>query len=182
MLVVVDVQNGFLNEHTHHVLANVGRLVAAWRAHAAPVAFTRFVNREGGPHVRWIGWTRFMNEPENALVPGLDAREGEIVVKHVYSAFTEAFERRVRELRVGRLVLCGIATDGCVLKTAVDAFEREIEPVVAVDACASHAGARIHEAGLELLARFIGRRQLRSVETIVAGLAGDAPPSTGAQA
>jgi nicotinamidase-related amidase len=166
MLVVVDVQNGFLNEHTHHVLANVGRLVAAWRAHAAPVAFTRFVNREGGPHVRWIGWTRFMNEPENALVPGLDAREGEIVVK----------------LRVGRLVLCGIATDGCVLKTAVDAFEREIEPVVAVDACASHAGARIHEAGLELLARFIGRRQLRSVETIVAGLAGDAPPSTGAQA
>jgi len=65
------------------------------------------------------------------------------------------------------LVLCGIATDGCVLKTAVDAFERGIEPVVVVDACASHAGNAVHEAGLLLLGRFIGAGQLRSVADFV---------------
>jgi nicotinamidase-related amidase len=65
------------------------------------------------------------------------------------------------------LVLCGIATDGCVLKSAVDAFERGIEPVVVTDACASHAGREIHEAGLLLLARFIGPGQLKSAADFV---------------
>jgi len=47
------------------------------------------------------------------------------------------------------------------LKSAVDAFERDIEPVVITDACASHAGGAVHEAGLLLLGRFIGKDQLR---------------------
>ena len=53
------------------------------------------------------------------------------------------------------------------LKTAIDAFERGIEPVVVVDACASHAGREIHEAGLTLLRRFVGGRQLRTTAEVL---------------
>ncbi|WP_280431477.1 isochorismatase family protein [Nocardia brasiliensis] len=38
-----------------------------------------------------------------------------------------------------RLILCGIATDACVLKTALDAFERGYVPWVVRDAVASNA-------------------------------------------
>jgi nicotinamidase-related amidase len=80
---------------------------------------------------------------------------------------TPELENYLREQQVERLVLCGIATDGCVLKSAVDAFERGIEPVVVTDACASHGGSEIHEAGLLLLGRFIGAGQLKSVADFV---------------
>ena len=130
-------------------------------ARGEPVAFTRFVNVEGGPHERWIGWSRFMEEPENALHDALGVDDHPVFVKHGYTAFTPEFEKHLESLGIERLVICGIATDGCVLKTAVDAFERNIEPVVVTDACASHAGAAVHDAGLLLLGRFIGKKQLK---------------------
>jgi nicotinamidase-related amidase len=161
LLLVVDVQNGFANEHTRHVIEPINGLIREFADRGAPVAFTRFVNVEGGPHERWIGWTRFMEEPENALHDALDADDHPVFIKHGYTAFTPEFEKHLEGLGVERLVICGIATDGCVLKTAVDAFERNIEPVVVTDACASHAGEAVHEAGLLLLGRFIGKNQLK---------------------
>jgi len=167
MLLVVDVQNGFVNEHTRHVVDTVNALIGAFSRRGEPVAFTRFVNTPGSGYQRWIGWTRFMHGPENDLFDALDAGAGPVFIKHGYTAFTPEFETHVREQRVERLVVCGIATDGCVLKSAVDAFERGIEPVVVTDACASHAGSAVHEAGLLLLGRFIGTRQLKLVADFI---------------
>ena len=167
LLLVVDVQNGFVNGYTRHLIDVVNGLIAGFAGRREPVAFTRFVNIPGSGHERWIGWTRFMHEPENALVDTLATGSSPVFVKHGYTAFTPAFEDHVRERRIERLLLCGIATDGCVLKSAVDAFERGIEPVVLSDACASHAGREIHEAGLLLLSRFIGPRQLKSAAGFV---------------
>ena len=167
MLLVVDVQNGFVNEHTRHVIEPINRLIGAFSERGEPVAFTRFVNRPDSGYERWIGWTRFMHGPENDLYDAIDARAGPVFVKHGYTAFTPELESYLREQQVERLVLCGIATDGCVLKSAVDAFERGIEPVVVTDACASHGGSEIHEAGLLLLGRFIGAGQLKSVADFV---------------
>jgi nicotinamidase-related amidase len=167
LLLVVDVQNGFVNENTRHIIDSVNALIRAFTDRGEPVAFTRFVNLPGGGHERWIGWTRFMQAPENDLFEAVEASAGPVFVKHGYTAFTDEFERYVDEQKVERLILCGIATDGCVLKTAVDAFERGIEPVVVTDACASHAGSAVHEAGLLLLGRFIGAGQLKSVADFV---------------
>jgi len=167
MLLVVDVQNGFINEHTLHLVAIINELIARFSRRGEPVAFTRFVNLPGSGYERWIHWTRFMHEPENALHADIDTGAYPVFVKHGYTAFTPRFEDHVRGQGIERLLLCGIATDGCVLKSAVDAFERGIEPVVLVDACASHAGRDIHEAGLLLLSRFIGQGQLKSVSDFV---------------
>jgi nicotinamidase-related amidase len=166
-LLVVDVQNGFLNEHTRHVIANINRLTEAFVAREEPVAFTRFVNTPGSGYERWIGWSRFMSEPENAIVDAIDVRAGRVFVKHGYSAFTPAFSDYLSDAGIDSLVICGIATDGCVLKSAVDAFERDIEPWVVSDACASHAGASLHEAGLILIGRFIGTGQLKQTSDFV---------------
>ncbi len=167
MLLVVDVQNGFINEHTAHVIEPINTLIGAFSDRGIGVAYTRFVNTPDSGYARWIGWTRFMGEPETVLFDALDTSAGPVFVKHGYTAFTHEFSEHVVEQQIERLILCGIATDGCVLKTAVDAFERDIEPVVVIDACASHAGREVHDAGLMLLARFIGAGQLKSVSEFV---------------
>ena len=57
-------------------------------------------------------------------------------------------------------MFCGIATERDVLKSAADAFEHGYGPWIVTDACASDAGPEIHESGLTVARRLIGRNQL----------------------
>ncbi len=53
------------------------------------------------------------------------------------------------------------------MKTAVDAFERRLTPLIISDACASHAGGDVHAAGLMILGRFIGKEQLLTTSDLL---------------
>lgn len=167
LLLIIDLQNGFVNQRTAHILPAIKRLIAHFTSQQLPVAFTRFINQPDGAHVKWIGWSRLMTEPDINLVTDFQPMASHVFDKGSYTAFTAEFEHFLAANTVNALVLCGIATDGCVLKTAVDAFERHIKPLVVQDACASHAGPDLHEAGLRLLTRFIGRQQLVTVAELL---------------
>ena len=97
------------------------------------------------------------DETELAFAPRPDAL---VVDKHTYTALTPAVRSELRRINADSVALCGIATDGCVLKTAVDLFEAGLRPIVRLDACGSHGGGECHDAGVLLLRRFIGDAQL----------------------
>lgn len=168
-LFVVDMQNGFVNQNSAHIVPNIIRLLD--RGGWSTVVFTRFINRPESPYVRWIGWSRFMASPETDIIDQLRPYARKVIDKKGYSAFVPAVAKFLEKRKIKRVVVCGVATDGCVLKTAVDAFEREIEPVVVADACASHAGSVVHDAALMLIPRFIGRRQVRTTDEVLAEIA-----------
>jgi nicotinamidase-related amidase len=108
-----------------------------------------------------------MEPPEIELHPDLLCLARIVFDKPGYTSFTPDVRTWIRDNNITKLYCCGIATEGCVLKTAVDAFEADIEPVVVHDACASHAGRTQHEAGLFVLARFIGKGQIQSIDEVV---------------
>ena len=167
LLLVIDMQNGFVTGKTEHVVPGIKTLVEHFNEAGLPVAFTRFINRPDGGHVKWIGWSRLMAEPETDLAAELRELAVNVFDKNGYTAFTSEFERFLQAHNIDTLILCGIATDGCVLKSAVDAFERNIRPLIVQDACASHGGDALHRAGLQLLARFVGGKQLVNVQDII---------------
>lgn len=68
-LLVVDVQEGFINAFTQHIPERVAALIE--RDDYDPVLFTRFVNTENGPYHRFIGWEACADEPEINLTPGV---------------------------------------------------------------------------------------------------------------
>jgi nicotinamidase-related amidase len=155
-LIIIDVQRGFLNDWTRHLPARVERLQGRYDR----VVATRFVNPPGSPYRRWIHWRRFApgsDDVELAFAPrpGTPVRD-----KAVYGAVTDPLLRELRADGVAEVHLCGIATDNCVLKTAVDLFENGIRPLVLADYCASHGGPECHDCGLRLLRRFIGADQV----------------------
>ncbi|MEZ5962473.1 MAG: isochorismatase family cysteine hydrolase [Planctomycetota bacterium] len=166
LLLVVDVQVGFVNPATEHVLDPIVDLVRLADAQGVPVAFTRFLNFAGSGWVKWLHWSRFMASPEIDLHPRVLPLARNVFDKSAYGAFTPAFVEFVARHEIDRMFLCGVATDGCVLKSAVDAFERDIEPFVIVDACASHAGSAVHQAGLLLASRFLGKGQLITIDDL----------------
>jgi len=166
VLVVVDVQNGFITEDSAPVVPVIVELVRRWQGLGGEVVFTRYLNYAGSPYERLIGWTEMTHAPDTDLVPELASHVGHspVVDKRIYSLFTPEGTQLVDEHRWTDLYICGIDTDSCVLKTAVDAFERgDLTPWIVEDACASHAGPEPHNAGLLVARRFIGRSQIISV-------------------
>jgi nicotinamidase-related amidase len=169
-LVVIDMQNGFLNERSNHVVAPVVDLVEHWEHAGGDTLFTRYLNYPGSPYERLIRWSRLQSSPEIDIVDKLVpyAQRSRVVIdKTIYSLFNDEGTAIVRDGGWTDLIFCGVATDGCVLKSAVDAFELGYTPWVVRDACASHAGEAIHQAGLLLTGRFIGADQLIDVKTVI---------------
>ena len=163
VLVVVDVQNGFITEHSQPVIPVIVDLVRRWQTAHGDVIFSRYHNYTGSPFERLIGWTKMVSSPETDFVTELAPYVGPhtpIVDKYIYTLFTPEGTHLVNEHGWTDLYLCGIDTDSCVLKTAVDAFERNLTPWILKNACASHAGPKTHNAGLLIAARFIGANQI----------------------
>jgi nicotinamidase-related amidase len=161
-LIVVDVQNGFVNRHSETALDGVNRAIEHARALGIPVFFTRFINSEGSAWETLIGWSRLRTSPETDLHSSIASavHPDEVIDKAQYSSVLGEIASLVDGGGFREIAICGIATDSCVLKTAVDLFELGVRPVVLTDAVASHAGEDVHEAGLLLIGRFIGRDQL----------------------
>lgn len=162
-LFVIDMQNGFVSNKSAPIVPAVADLLGRWRATGRPYVLSRFINYADSPYERLIGWSRMESSPEIDLVPEIaPAASGAAAVidKGIYSAFTEEGIHLVERNGWDNIVVAGIATESCVLKTAVDAFELGLTPWVVTDASYSHAGAEPHEAGLLVAGRFIGSKQL----------------------
>src|SRR5438094_1476109 len=161
-LLVVDVQLGFLNDFTRHIPERVVRLVE--HGDYAPLLFTRFVNTPGSSYHRLLDWHECESPPQTDLAPEIRplARRGKVFPKLGFTGLPDELAEHLRKNRLETLVVVGIDTDMCVLKCAMDVFDLGIEPVILTDCCASTAGLQAHFAGLAILSRNVGPRQLRA--------------------
>ncbi|WP_433388446.1 cysteine hydrolase [Micromonospora sp. KLBMP9576] len=162
VLVVTDVQNGFVREQSAHVVPIIVDVVRRWQQAGGETLFTRYINYPGSPFERFFGWHRLQSSPETDIVADLTpyVDRGIVLDKVIYSPFTSDGIKLFQQRGWREFYFCGIATESCVLKGAVDAFERNLTPWLIADASASHAGPEAHEAGLLVARRFIGPRQV----------------------
>jgi nicotinamidase-related amidase len=162
VLVVVDVQNYFIQPPSAHIVPIIADLVSRWQDTGADVVFTRYLNYPDSPFERLIGWAEMQGSPQTDIVAELQpyAARATVLDKTIYSLFSDEGDALVRERGWTDLYICGAATESCVLKTAVDAFERDLTPWVIEDASASHSSQAAHDAGVFVTQRFIGEGQI----------------------
>ena len=168
-LLVVDVQNGFVNESSQHIVEPIARCLHQWLSVGRPAVLTRFINTKGSKWETLIHWGRLQASPETDFSPAIQrvvdgyapANNLLVVNKTIYSSMSDLVWRFLESRQIADIYVCGISTDGCVLKTVVDIFEfGNYKPYLLTDLSASHAGNEIHQAGLLLAGRFIGIDQL----------------------
>lgn len=161
-LLLVDLQQGFLNDFTRHIPERVVRLIERDRAIYDPILITRFINVDGGPFRRFLDWHACAEPPETDLVPEIApyVHEEHVFSKPGSAGMSPELVLWLQEHEVERVTLAGIDTDMCVLKIALDIFDLGIEPIILVDCCASTSGLQSHLAGLAVLARNIGADKL----------------------
>lgn len=157
-LFVIDVQNGFVSAETQAVVPRILKLIDLFDGEL--VISTRFINTEHSGFTDIMHWQRLKRSPETDLCSGIEERSGIVIEKPTYSACTAEVVRILRERQITQAYVCGIDTDCCVLKTAMDLFELNIRPVVLTGYCASNGGAASHQAAIKVLERTIGLPQL----------------------
>jgi ureidoacrylate peracid hydrolase len=173
-LLVIDMQNGFLHPNgsiprndkpmleVERVVAETVDLVAAAREAGLPVIYTAHVFRPDYVDVPSRLRIRDMfNQDDETLIKGswdaaiadeLKPLDSEPVVeKNRYDAFLYTdLELILRTLGIGRLLVCGVATNVCVESTVRSAEQRDFGVTVASD-CTS-GPAEYHDAALAAMA------------------------------
>lgn len=155
-LVVIDVQHvftdpasGWYAEGADRAVAVIADLVDRFRGRTA---FTRFVRDPaetgawGAYYDRWTEFRLAPDDPRWALSTDLPAG-APVVDEPTFSKWATGLRDVVGE---ADLVLCGVATECCVLSTAFGAADAGRAVTVVADACAG-ATVAAHRAALEIL-------------------------------
>ena len=157
-LIVIDVQNGFITKSSSHIVARIKELLESKKFNT--VVFTQFVNVPNSPFRKIKKWNKVGMSPETDIANVLKPFAKTVFKKNLYSSFTAEFEQFLKEKRITQLYLVGIDTECCVLKTAVDAFEKGYEPFLLENYCASHESRKFHSIGVALFGRLVSPRHI----------------------
>jgi nicotinamidase-related amidase len=157
-LLIVDVQNGFINNHTKHIPQKIEEELIHNYKH---LFATRFYNTNGSQYERLIGWYKLKrNTPDFELAIKLPEHANIIDKKNKYTCVDRNLKKTIKEEGITSVHICGIDTSICVTKCATDLFESNIKPFVLVNYCASTAGQKDHDCAVNILRRLIGKEQV----------------------
>jgi len=152
-LLVIDVQNLFTEPGAPlaapdgpEIVPHINKLVRYCRGANIPVIWVLETNRKDGSDLGMMGkYWKSMGPPDSWLAPDthywelypkLEYKPTDIYVrKPKYNAFWGSdLEAVLRGLKAESLIFTGICTDVCVGTTLIDAFHRDFNPIMAVDA------------------------------------------------
>lgn len=188
-LVVIDMQTGFRDGTSQWSVPRYDEIVPVIEALSAavtgPAVFTRFVADPANVQGAWTAYYERWNEmllpaeaPEWDLTMSVPSGSA-IVSKTTFSKWGPELAALIPA--GGELVLTGVATDCCVLSTALGAVDAGRYVTVIADACAAVSDEAQQQALalLDLLAPMC--RVVSSAEFLAAGHAGPAAEQSMAQ-
>lgn len=153
-LLVIDVQNYFINEHTKYIPSKIASFIERGRFEF--VLFFRFVNSDSSNFVRDLKWKQMFASPDIDIVQELQkfTIDTNVFSKTSFSALqSQEVASYLDTNKITSLFICGFDTDGCVLATAMDAFDKGYKVRVLQDLCGSHHGVQYHQNAIEIIKR-----------------------------
>ena len=153
-LIVVDVQKDNVGRFCQSIIPNIKSLIKKTREKEIPIIYACDSRYPEDSLFKRVGRKpHAIRGTEGAgVVEELKPAPGDIIIeKRMMSAFFGTdLDITLRERGIKRLIITGIRTEFCLLKTVLDAFELGYEVIVPSDACASPSEEG-HEATLKSL-------------------------------
>ena len=138
-LVIIDVQNGLLvNDRIKKLPHKIVELVEHNKFDF--VVTTQFKNRLGSQFDKLMGWYGMSDTASQEIDSDIAEISSRNFVKYGYSCFTDEFEEFIRGNNIDKLYFAGLDIDACVLKSALDSFERCVDAEVLVNYCDTSSG------------------------------------------
>ena len=159
MLLIIDVQNYYLNEYTRDVPSKIAKYLK--KDEFDFVIFSKFVNHDNSNVARAFGWKKMQEPPETDICDELKeyVKENNVFKKDTYSLFkSKSFLKYLEENSISNLSICGFDTDACVLATSYEGFDLGFRVNIIEELTVSSIGKRYRDSGLTILKRRIQPR------------------------
>lgn len=160
-LVVIDMQMGFMNEHTAHLEQKIRDYIDEHREEFYVIIGTKYINNENTACYIFEKWTQCMaGTVETYLVPKVSSKVEKIFEKSVYSCYSAEFKEYLKAMQIEEVYMCGVNTGCCVLHSAFDAYNDLVSCYVIADLCGSTSGNQSHECALQVLRECITEQRV----------------------
>ena len=156
LLLVIDVQNNFINENTQFLIDKIDKLINENKFNY--IAFTKFINHKNSPFYKALNYKGCVSRLDRDIP--LDTKDYKIFEKETYTAVNNELEEYLKNNEINTIYLCGIDTEACVMKTALDLFEKGYDVKVLKDYSMSHNGTEYHNFAINMLEKMIGRKNI----------------------
>lgn len=151
-LIVIDVQNYFVNEKTKKIPRKIANFIRNKKFDF--VLFTRFINNKSSNFYKILNWKKCLTSPDTDIHRDFSqfVKSGNLFEKATYSAFkSKKLTRFLKSKGIDELFLCGIDIDACVLATAFDAFDLGYKIHILKDLSKSHSGRKFDRSALNII-------------------------------
>ncbi len=153
LLLVIDMQQSFINEETISTVKNINDLIDSNTY--SHVVFTKFINDFDSIWYKELKFDGCIFKEDRKMV--IDPKDNLVIAKDIYSALNKELKSYIKDNKIKEIYLCGIDTECCVLKTALDLFEAGYNVYVLKDYCGCMNGIKSHNYALDILRRTIGK-------------------------
>ncbi len=160
LLLIIDLQKDFINKNTENLPHDIEKLIG--NKLFKYVCFTKFINNENSQFHTILNYNGCMQEHGKSIV--IDTKDYKIFEKSIYTAFNNELVNYIKEKNIDTIYLCGIDTEACVFKTALDLFENNYNVKVIKEYCMSHNGQEVHNNALMILEKLIGKQNIINID------------------
>lgn len=150
LLLVIDCQKAFINNYTKEYVDKIKLLLD--KKEYTNTLFTIFKNNKNSPFYNLLDYKGCINNDDCELMINSNVP---VIEKYTYSAVNKEFIEYLLKNSIDEIYICGFDTDGCVLKTAFDLFEKNIKTYILQDYCMSSGGEKYHNEAIDILKRSI---------------------------
>ncbi len=167
-VLVVDMLRGFLEagfplycgDDARRIIPKVQELLRREMAQGSKIFFVADTHDPDDLEFRMFPPHCVRGTVESEIIPELRQFPGERISKNRYSAFFNTdLEAKLRELNPGKIIICGVCTDICVLHTTADARNRDYEVEVVEDAVSTFDESA-HRYALEHMEKILGAKRV----------------------
>ncbi len=155
LLIIIDVQNFFINNYTKEIPKKISDYLQEKRTFYDFIVFTKYVNDKNSPSYKKLNFKDCLGGEQIKIVKELEnfISKNNVFIKKTYSAFqNKQIVSLIKKYKINKIDLCGLTSDGCVLATAFDGFDRGFDITVLKDLVGTCWGPeKFNQACLELI-------------------------------
>ena len=169
-VLVIDMLRGFLEEGNplycgegaRRIIPNIERLLKQEMERGSKIFFICDHHAPDDAEFQMFPPHCIADTTETEVIPELAKYATEIIPKRRFSGFFDTdLDERLKALAPGKLIVCGVATNICVLHTVANARNRDYQVEVPIK-CVASFDERAHQFALEHMERTLGAKLTRS--------------------
>jgi len=163
LLLIIDMQEGFRYAEAESILPTIVNLQQTFKGE---IIVSKFIDEKNSRFESQLQWTKFQDADNQQIFKELQHKNAIEIEHHNYTVLTPTLIKFIDQNKINKVYLCGIYTDVCILKTAMDLFDNDIEAYVIEDACASLHGSENHRSAKDSLRHILGEDHVISSKEV----------------